>query len=274
MRNRGWRDDELALMRNLHTVLVGRLTPGERRPFDPQSLFARFGFMKRRSLTWIGTNARRAVCEREYTKSRIIRVIDAFKVQYRALAALLVRDGLLPDEDLIYFLTHAEIGRLLDGESELCRRALSRRAVFPEAEELSYPDVSLGKPRPLDPAAFASGEAICGVPVSRGRVVGRARVVHSVADAEQLTPGEIMIAAFTDIGWSPYYSIIAALVTEVGSALSHGAVVAREYGLPTVVNAKNATKILKTGTPILVDATRGSITVLTEEEYATLTEKA
>lgn len=267
LRSRGWRDDEGALMRNLHTVLVGTLEETERRPFDPKTLFARFGFMKRRSLAWIGTNARRAVCEREYSKSRIIKVIDKFKVQYRRLAALLVRDGLLPDEDAIYFLTHKEIGRLLNGETSLRHRALSRRAIFPEAEELSYPDVSIGKPKPIEMHELASGEAIRGVPVSRGRVVGRARIVRSVSDAEQLTHGEIMVAAFTDIGWSPYYSLIGALVTEVGSALSHGAVVAREYCLPTVVNAKGATRLIKTGDPVLVDATRGTVTVLTEEEY-------
>lgn len=274
LRSRGWRDDERALARNLHTVLGGSCEEAERRPFDPKTLFARFGFLKRRSLAWIGTNARRAVCEREYSKSRIIKVIDKFKVQYRKLAALLVRDGLLPDEDAIYFLTHREIGRLLGGETSLRHRALSRRAIFPEAEELVYPDVSIGKPKPIDTEAVASGEAIRGVPVSRGRVVGRARVVRSVADAEALAHGEIMVAAFTDIGWSPYYSIIGALVTEVGSALSHGAVVAREYCLPTVVNAKGVTRLIRTGDPVLVDATHGTVTPLTEEEYLAAKEEA
>ncbi len=268
LRSRGWRDDEGALVRNLHAVLVGGLEEAEHKPYDPATLYSRFGLVKRKALGWIGKNARRAVCEREYTKSRIIRVIDAFKVQYRKLAAILVQDGLLPDEDLIYFLTHREIGRLIAGESSLAERALSRRAVFPEAEALSYPDVSIGKPKPL--AAFSAdcGEALHGVPVSRGRVVGRARIVKSVSDAEALTHGEVMVASFTDIGWSPYYSIISALVTEVGSALSHGAVVAREYGLPTVVNAKGATACIKTGDPVLVDATHGTVAILSEEEYA------
>ena len=267
LRSRGWKDDEMALMRNLRTVLVGRRTEEERHPFDPKTLFARFGGAKRRALTWIGTNARRAVCEREYSKSRIIRVIDKFKEQYRLLAERLVADGLLPDEDAIYFLTHDEIGRLIDGERSLSHLAASRRAIFPEAEELSYPDVSIGKPSPILPSAEASGEALSGVPVSRGLVRGRARIVRTVEDAEALTEGEIMVASFTDIGWSPYYSIISALVTEVGSPLSHGAVVAHEYCLPTVVNVKNATKLLKPGDPILVDATHGTVSLLDEQEF-------
>ncbi len=265
LRSRGWRDDEAALMRNLRAVLTGSLRTEEQTEVDLAALFARFGPLKRRTLTWIAKNARRAVAEREYSKSRIIKVIDAFKVQYRRLASMLVDIGLLPDEDAIYFLTHEEIARLLAGECSLSSLALSRRAVFPDAEALVYPDVSLGKPAPIEPEPLASGEVLCGVPVSRGCVVGRARVVRSVADAEQLQRGEIMVAAFTDIGWSPYYSIIGGLITEVGSALSHGAVVAREYKLPTVVNVKGATLSVHTGDRLLLDATHGTVQVLSEE---------
>ena len=69
-----------------------------------------------------------------------------------------------------------------------------------------------------------------------------------------------MVAKFTDIGWSPYYSIVSGLITEIGSSLSHGAVVAREYGLPTVVNVKGATKLLKNGDRIRMNASKGTIT--------------
>jgi len=76
-----------------------------------------------------------------------------------------------------------------------------------------------------------------------------------------------MVAPFTDIGWSPYYSLVRALITEVGSTLSHGAVVAREYCLPTVVNAKNATRLIKTGDYLCVDASHGNIHIISEEEF-------
>jgi pyruvate,water dikinase len=74
--------------------------------------------------------------------------------------------------------------------------------------------------------------------------------------------GEIMVARFTDIGWTPYYSIVNGLVTEIGSSLSHGAVVAREYGLPTVVNVKGATKLLKNGDHIVLNASKGTIRIV------------
>ena len=78
-------------------------------------------------------------------------------------------------------------------------------------------------------------------------------------DAEQLLEGEIMVASFTDIGWTPYFSIISGLITEIGSPLSHGAVVAREYGIPAVVAAKGAKKFLKTGDRVKLDGERGLI---------------
>ena len=73
-----------------------------------------------------------------------------------------------------------------------------------------------------------------------------------------------MIAEFTDIGWSPYYCLISALVTEVGSALSHGAVVAREYGLPVVVNIPFATELIKTGDIVSIDGSTGKVVVLND----------
>ena len=77
-----------------------------------------------------------------------------------------------------------------------------------------------------------------------------------------------MVAKFTDIGWSPYYSIISGLITEIGSSLSHGAVVAREYGLPTIVNVKAATKVLKNGDRIRMNAAKGTVMLIRDAEQS------
>ena len=100
---------------------------------------------------------------------------------------------------------------------------------------------------------------VVGKPVSRGRVEGRVRVVLTLDQAEALEPGEILVAPITDVGWTPYFAIIAGLVTDVGSAVSHGAVVAREFGLPAVLNTREATRILKTGERVVLDGDRGTI---------------
>ena len=174
--------------------------------------------------------------------------------------SLLTKDGLLPEADLIYFLTHGEIGRLIQGESSLAPLAARRKKAFALQEELSFDDTYMGKPVAdvYDLAQYDG--ALSGIPVSNGQCEGRVRIVHSAEDANRHQKGEIMVARFTDIGWTPYYSVVSGLITEIGSSLSHGAVVAREYGLPTIVNVKGATQVLKDGDHILMDAEKGLIT--------------
>ena len=95
--------------------------------------------------------------------------------------------------------------------------------------------------------------------MSRGRVTGVARIVRSIDEASALQRGEILIAPITDVGWTPYFSLIAGLVTDIGSAVSHGAVVAREYGLPAVVNTRIATRVFRTGDRIVLAGESGVV---------------
>jgi phosphohistidine swiveling domain-containing protein len=91
---------------------------------------------------------------------------------------------------------------------------------------------------------------IIGTPVCRGQYTGIARVVTRIVDAKFIQQGDILITISTDIGWSPYFPLLGGVVTELGGLISHGAVVAREYGLPCVVGAEGATKTFKSGTNI------------------------
>ncbi len=204
--------------------------------------------------------SRQAVVDREYTKSCLIKIIDLFKTQYARLAELLVSSGLLPETDLIYFLTHKETGRLIAGEA-LAPLALRRRKAYEIQKELTFDDTYVGKPVADTFELEDSDGVLRGVPVSNGVCEGVVHIVNSAEDADRLQKGEIMVAKFTDIGWTPYYSIVNGLVTEIGSALSHGAVVAREYNLPTIVNVKGATQVLKNGDHITMDAAKGTIAV-------------
>ena len=121
------------------------------------------------------------------------------------------------------------------------------------------------EPRDIAPImSNAQGELI-GRPVSRGVVQGRARVATTLAEAAKLKHGEILVSKITDIGWTPYFSLIAGLATDVGSAVSHGAVIAREYGLPAIVNLQVATKMVKTGDLIQLDADRGILRILDDQ---------
>lgn len=203
---------------------------------------------------------------REFSKSYIVRIIDAFKRRYRLLATRLTENGLLPDEDCIYFLTHEEIGRLIRGEGAgLVKKCLARRRLLPVQDAMVFPDVSCGMPEPVVPES-TDGEEYKGDPVSRGSAVGRARIVRSAEDAKLIEKGEIMVSCYTDIGWTPYYCLLSGLITEVGSALSHGAVVAREYALPLVVNVPFATECIKNGDLISLDACTGNVRILERAE--------
>ena len=176
-------------------------------------------------------------------------------------AELVEKAGLLPETDLIYFLTHEEIGTLIGGEASLVAKAVLRRKAYDIQKDLCFDDIYIGKPTPDSFDAAQSDGVLKGLPVSNGRCEGIVHIVNSADDANRLQKGEIMVAKFTDIGWTPYYSIVNGLITEIGSSLSHGAVVAREYGLPSVVNVKGATSILKNGDRITVDASKGTIVI-------------
>lgn len=196
---------------------------------------------------------------REAAKSLLVLATAKLKQAYRMLAAHLVIEGMLPDEDLVYFLTHEELGELVHGRNPgLAARAAERRKALPLQMDLVFPDVFRGLGEPVEIAPVLSGEkALVGKPVSRGIVRGRARVARTEEEARLVEPGEILIAPITDVGWTPLFRTIAGLATDIGSAVSHGAVVAREYGLPAVVDLRVATRTFETGDRVVLDAITG-----------------
>jgi len=263
MRNKPWRENEIPLMNYLLSIVKSpkNLVEGdEKLDYRKEFAFIKNPMLKAASISY-AKKARQAVVDREYTKSRLIEIIDLFKTQYARLANMLVAAQLLSDTDLIYFLTHEEIGKLIAGDAALLPLAIRRRKAYDIQEELSFDDIYIGKPvADLFDVEQTDG-VIKGVPVSNGECEGVVHIVYSVDDANTLQKGEIMVARFTDIGWTPYYSIVNGLITEIGSSLSHGAVVAREYGLPTIVNVKGATKLLKNGDRIKMNASKGTIVI-------------
>lgn len=263
MRNKPWRENEIPLMNYLLSIIKSpmNLVHGDEQiDYRKEFSFIKNPLLKAASISY-AKKARQAVVDREYTKSRLIEIIDLFKTQYARLAKMLVTDQLLSDADLIYFLTHEEIGKLIDGDAALLPLAIRRRKALAIQEELSFDDIYIGKPIADVFEVEQTDGVIKGVPVSNGECEGVVHIVHSVEDANTLQKGEIMVVRFTDIGWSPYYSIVNGLITEIGSSLSHGAVVAREYGLPTIVNVKSATKLLKNGERIKMNASKGTVVV-------------
>ena len=264
MRNKPWRADEMPLINYLLCIIkspMNLVQKEEKIDYRKEFAFIKNPLLRSASISF-AKKARQAVVDREYTKSRLIEIIDLFKTQYVRLAELLVADHLLSDMDLIYFLTHEEIGNLIEGDSHLLPLAIRRRKAYAIQEGLSFDDIYIGKPIAEVFDVEENDGVMKGVPVSNGECEGVVHIVYSPDDANTLQKGEIMVARFTDIGWTPYYSIVNGLITEIGSSLSHGAVVAREYDLPTIVNVKGATKLLKNGDRIKMNATKGSIEII------------
>jgi phosphohistidine swiveling domain-containing protein len=138
--------------------------------------------------------------------------------------------------------------------------AVARREALEYQQQFEFPEISVGPPQPLEarPLAFIDG-VLHGRPASRGVVEGTARVAHTLIEAAELQPGEILVTPITDIGWTPYFSLIGGLVTDLGSAVSHGAVIAREYGLPCVVNTREGTRYFQSGDRIRLDGDKGTV---------------
>lgn len=261
LREAGWADEPEKLVVTMQASVAARLqgnyTPRAAARVDLKSL--------PRSLKFLLPIAHNAIRRREHTKSLLVMVTHRLKRGYRHLAKLLLAEGHIPDPDLVFFFTHNELRDFVAAPSvEWVSKAKQRRVALSFHEKMEFDDVYVGKPEPLvwEPSDSAKAGELMGRPVSRGVVEGRARVALTIQEAAALQPGEILIAPITDIGWTPYFSLIGGLATDVGSAVSHGAVIAREYGLPAIVNLRQATKQFKTGDKVRLDADKGVLSLL------------
>ncbi|KAL3866323.1 hypothetical protein ACJMK2_043630 [Sinanodonta woodiana] len=186
--------------------------------------------------------ARKGVAKREWAKSIAIKMGDVLKQAYWKLADVMVQESRLPEQDLLFYLTHREIKTLIETRSpELVGKSRKRRSI----SQTLIMDVEIYESPTFE------GQ---GMPVSRGIATGRACVIKDISEVGQIHKGDILICLFTDVGWTPYFPLLSGLVTEIGGILSHDAVVAREYGLPCIVCMPNATKLFKTGDIVKLNA--------------------
>jgi phosphohistidine swiveling domain-containing protein len=211
--------------------------------------------------------AQRGSALRENFKSEAMRWTAALRRILLELGRRFTDTGVFREVDDVFFLQLPEVAALLRGTADFDapRLVAARRAQYEKDKPLTPPKIVVGR---FDPAAVvpeasgASADVLTGVAASAGVATGPARVIlHSDTD-EQVQPGEILVAPFTDPGWTPYFLPAAGIVMEQGGLLSHGSIIAREYGLPAVVNVPRATQILRTGQILRVDGNRGTVTML------------
>ncbi|MFF1319281.1 rifamycin-inactivating phosphotransferase [Streptomyces chartreusis] len=201
---------------------------------------------------------------REYPKYGIISRYFVYKRALLAEAERLVRAGVLPEAEDVFYLTFQEFHDAVRSNRVDERLVRQRKEAFRSYHALTPPRVLTSEGDALTGAyrrEDVPAGALVGVPVSAGTVEGRARVVLDLADAD-LEAGDILVTAFTDPSWSPLFVGIAGLVTEVGGVMTHGAVIAREYGLPAVVGVEQATRLIRDGQRIRVHGTDGYVEIL------------
>jgi pyruvate,water dikinase len=201
---------------------------------------------------------------REYPKYGMICRYFVYKQALLQEAERLVQRGVVGDAEDIFFLTFDELHEVArsnvadDGLIGRRRDAFaSHQALTPPRVLTSEGEVVTGVYRRND----VPPGALVGLPVSAGTVEGTARVVSDLAQLE-LGPDDILVTAFTDPSWTPVFLSISGLVTEVGGLMTHGAVIAREFGLPAVVGVQDATRLIRDGQRIRVHGTDGYVELL------------
>jgi rifampicin phosphotransferase len=201
---------------------------------------------------------------REYPKYFMVSRYFVYKRALLEDAERLVRADVLRERDDIFYLTFEELHDVVRTNRVDDRLISRRKDAFRSYEALTPPRV-LTSEGEVVAGAYRRDDvpagALAGLAVSAGTIEGRARVIRDMAQAD-LEPGDILVTAYTDPSWSPLFVAITGLVTEVGGLMTHGAVIAREYGLPAVVGVEDATALIRDGQRIRVHGTGGYVEIL------------
>ena len=235
--------------------------------------------------------ARRLQPLRENPKFTLLEMSLQQRRLWRELATRWITAGIMDDPDDVYYLLLDELSTLTRRRDDpivaarMRSRIRRRRRQFSEWKQSTAPPLRdhHGEPISAEPETEASDEPSSGAPdmsetaaatpqplpltlrgiaASTGAVEGRAHVAASAEIGRELTAGQILVARFTDPGWTPIFPLAAAVVTEIGGVLSHGAIVAREFGIPAVVNVQKATQQIHSGDLLQVDGSNGRVTIL------------
>jgi pyruvate,water dikinase len=205
--------------------------------------------------------AKRQIPLREIGKAAFLQSIDVARAAAKTLGADLAGSGAIEQADDVQYLTYEEItGRRFE---DLREKIAARRAKREEYLRIRLPDTWQGAPEAvaLSAAVAEAPDVIKGMPVAPGVVEGVARVVTDPEAGIEIEPGEVLVCQTTDPSWASYFLVASALVIDIGGAMSHGAIVARELGVPCVINTRVGTSAIKSGDRLRVDGGAGEIRI-------------
>jgi rifampicin phosphotransferase len=284
-----WRENPHPLMQSLQSYL--KITDPAQAPdvvFERSALEAeaavarlvtaaratRFGRLKARLIRALTRRVRLLAGAREMPKFTIIRLMGLARAALLQSGYELAQQGILRQADDLFFLRLVELKALAQGEEHDWQAmvAARRRAAAKERQRRHLPRLLLSDGRAFyegvkRETAVANDRTLVGSPVSPGVVEGIARIVFDPHET-QLAPGEILVCPGTDPAWTPLFLAAGGLVMEVGGLMTHGSVVAREYGIPAVVGVHEATNRLQSGQRIRVDGTAGRVDIIEDERLS------
>jgi pyruvate,water dikinase len=200
---------------------------------------------------------------REMTKSVLVMALEPYRLMALELGNRFSQQGIIEDRGDIFYCSWSDLVSILeedwDGDG-LMPLVAARKESQREKEELAPPDVILGKePVFAEPEAISSVDCLQGVAAAAGKASGIARLIRHPNEGNRLEPGDVLVAPSTDPGWTPLFLKACAVVMETGGHLSHGSIVAREFGVPAVVNIPGVMKVIKEGQKVVVDGDEGKV---------------
>jgi pyruvate,water dikinase len=279
-----WREDPRPVLTMVRVALRGEsreldaslsLRGKEIADAEMARLLPRLGILEQTAVRHLVARSQKAARHREGMRAWVTRVLGLLREavldadrRLRRLVPELDSDerALSPssspvaDVASVFFLTIDEVVQALrTSRTDLAPLVRARRAEY--ARDRARPDppaTFTGAPPPVQ-LPPSGGETWRGLPASAGVVEGRARVLFSANEMGKLQPGEVLVVHTTDVGWTPIFLIAAGVVTELGGPLSHAAIVARELGVPSVVNVSGVTRAVRTGDRLRIDGDRGVV---------------
>ena len=274
--NPRWREDPGYLLENLRAELLTpkyadlRTGQAEKRKAAELEIEKKlkWSFRRIKISIWV-RQARKGAEMREMARSVLIKSNEPSRLILQDIGRRLVDKGILNEKSDVYHCAMPEIIDILAGHWDgtgLKILVEDRKRIREELSELEPPDVIIDEvPQPLTQHQQAHGPVLSGLGVAAGSASGSARLIRHPRENSKLLAGDVLVAPSTDPGWTPMFLRAKAVVMEVGGYLSHGAIVAREYGIPAVVNVPGVMKTLNDGEPLTVDGDEGKV-YRTEQE--------
>ncbi len=267
--NPRWREDPSYLLNiirsTMETANLNKIKTGQKEKADEarREVNRRVPFHRRGLVNYLLKQALKGAELREMGKSVLIKIYESERIIFQEIGRRLAKRDILVETADIYHCTWNEIFSILNGDWDgrgLDVLVAERKARRKEIEALSPPDFIIDEtPHFTSPTARSAGNVLAGLGVAAGSASGAAKIIYHPGEGQKLRTGDVLVAPSTDPGWTPLFLRASAIVVETGGFASHGSIVAREYGIPAVVNIPGVMKIIKDSQLITVDGDEGKV---------------